>query len=208
MKEIVTAKEDDIEKIATCYLAAFPNTLSSALGLDYVKVMLRWYLSGDNTFLFYLEVNDRCVGFCGGMIRTPGTMGSASSMAQYSFNVAIKAFLKKPWLLFHPEVRAKYKFIFKNIFRRFAMKSTQKDIPPATDYSGLVVIGVDPSFQGKGYGSKLLKGFEQFTKQRKLKRMVLSVKSDNSQAIISYRKNNWVITKIAGQSTSMEKVIE
>lgn len=208
MEEIVIAKEGDIEKIATCYIAAFPNTLSSALGLDYVKVMLKWYLSGDSTFLFYLEVNDQCVGFCGGMIRTTGTMGSASSMAQYSFNAAIKAFFIKPWLIFHPEVRAKYKFIVKNILRRFMKESTKRDIIPASNYSGLVVIGVDPSFQGKGYGSKLLEGFEQFSRQRKLKRMVLSVKSDNAQAITSYRKNNWVVTKVAGQSTSMEKVIE
>lgn len=193
--------------MAVCHRAAFPGSLSTALGLNYVSVMLRWYLSSENTFLFYVENEGKCVGYCGGMVKTVWGVGSASSMAQYSFNAAIAGFFRKPWLIFHKEVRAKYPFILKNIFNRFFRKSKLKGEPMIVfePYTGLVIIGVDPSYQGKGYGTLLLQEFEKITRQRGLKKMVLSVLTDNVQAIKSYSKNGWKIAMVNGQSTSMEK---
>jgi len=210
MVEIKIANEKDIGRIAECHRATFPASLSSAIGHDYVSVMLHWYLSGENTFLFFAEENGKCVGYCGGMVKTVWGIGSASSMAQYSFNAAITGFLKKPWLVFHPEVRAKYTFIIKNIVNRFLRKKKLRGEPEVIfePYTGLVVIGVDPDFQGKGYGSILLQEFEKITRQRGLKRMLLSVHTDNAQAIASYTRNGWKITQVNGSSTSMEKLLD
>lgn len=207
MADIRTAKHEDLINIAKCHQKAFSGSLSSALGLEYVRKMLAWYLSTENTFLFCINESDQCVGYCGGMVKTIWGVGSASSMAQFSFNTAVKSFLVRPWLVFHKEIRAKFPFIFRNLINRFFRK--KKNLGDSTvvfePYVGLVVIGVNPSFQGKGYGSLMLQEFEKITRQRGLKRMVLSVRSENEQAIGSYLKNGWSITKVEGVSTSMEK---
>lgn len=210
MVVVKMAKPEDLKKIALCHQAAFPDSLSSALGLDYVSIMLQWYLSNDSTFLFFVEVGDKCVGYCGGMVKTVWGIGSASSMAQYSFNAAVLGFCKKPWLILHPEVRAKYRFLIKNVYNRFFSKQKLKGDPSIVfePYAGLVVIGVEPTYQGKGYGSLMLKEFEKITRQRGLKKMVLSVLTANVQAIGSYTRNGWMISKIDGRSVGMEKLLD
>jgi len=205
--QIITASTQNLSSIARCHRAAFPASLSSALGHDYVEKMLGWYLSSENTFLFCVNEGDQCVGYCGGMVKTIWGVGSASSMAQFSFNAAVKSFLLRPWLVFHKEIRAKFPFIVRNLVNRFIRK--KKNLGDATivfePYVGLVVIGVDPAYQGKGYGSLMLQEFEKIAKQRGLKKMILSVRSDNAQAINSYLKNGWVTTRNDGNATSMEK---
>lgn len=210
MVEVKSAEEADLEKIAACHCAAFPGSLSSAMGIDFAKVMLRWYLANDNTFLFFIEENQKCLGYCGGMVKTVWGVGSASSMAQYSFNAAVTGFIKRPWLISHPEVRAKFSFITKNIINRFIRKKKLVGEPGVMfePYAGLVVIGVDPRFQGKGFGSLLLLEFERLSVLRGLNKMVLSVRSDNTQAITSYTRNGWHITQVNGLSTSMEKRLD
>lgn len=207
--QITAASISNLAPIARCHRAAFPASLSSALGHNYVEKMLGWYLSSENTFLFSVNEGDQCVGYCGGMVKTIWGVGSASSMAQYSFNAAVKSFLVRPWLVFHKEIGAKLPFIVRNLINRFFKK--KQNLGDSTvvfePYVGLVVIGVDPNYQGKGYGSLMLQEFEKMTIQRGLKKMVLSVRSDNAQAIGSYLKNGWLVTKINGGSTSMEKLL-
>lgn len=208
MAEIRIARQEDIERIALCHRNAFPRSLSSALGLEYIQNMLNWYLSSDTTFLFFFEEDNMCVGYCGGMIKKVWGVGSASSMAQFSFNAALKGFLLRPWLTFHPEVWVKFSFIVKNITNRFINKKKLIGEPNVVfePYAGLVVIGVDPAYQKKGYGSLMLQHFEQLTIKRGIRKMVLSVRSDNNQAIASYVRNGWVVSEVNGKSTSMEKL--
>jgi ribosomal protein S18 acetylase RimI-like enzyme len=210
MDQINVATKDDLQKIAHCHCAAFPDSLATGLGLKYVELMLGWYVSSKNTFLIFIENKGQCVGYCGGMLKTIWGVGSASSMAQYSFNAAVFSFIKRPWLIFHPELRTKYLFIARNVINRFFRKTKLKGEPTVAfePYVGLVVIGVDPSFQGKGYGSLLLKEFEDQTRQRELKKIVLSVLTKNHQAIKSYLRNGWVVSKVDGKSTSMEKLLK
>lgn len=209
MVEVKFAKEEDIRRIAFCHQVAFPNALSSSLGIEYVSTMLRWYLSSESTFLLHIEDEGRCLGYCGGMVKTVWGVGSASSMAQYSFNAALKGLCRKPWLVFHPELRIKYKFLISNVYNRFFRKQKLKGDPSIKfePYTGLVVIGVDPRYQGKGYGSMLLEEFEKITRQKGFRKMVLSVLTSNTQAITSYTRNGWIISKVDVKSTNMEKVL-
>ncbi len=211
MTEIKTAITEDLEKIAACHGAAFPASLSSALGRAYVKKMLGWYLSSDSTFLFYMESEGQCLGYCGAMIRKTAGVGSASSMAQFSFDQALRSFGVRPWLVLHAELRAKYLFIGRNLWTRLKrlvnhnQKNTSTNSAIFEPYVALVVIGVKADEHGKGYGSLLLQEFERRTVERGYTKMLLSVLTDNSKAIKSYQRNGWMITKVNGKSTSMEK---
>ncbi|HOX83487.1 MAG TPA: GNAT family N-acetyltransferase [Chryseolinea sp.] len=211
MTEIKSAKTEDLEKIAACHVAAFPASLSSALGQKYVMKMLGWYLSSENTFLFYIESEGQCLGYCGVMIKKTWGVGSASSMAQFSFDQALRSFIVRPWLVLHAELRAKYVFIGRNLWTRLKrlvnrnQKNTSTNSTIFEPYVALVVIGVKPDEHGKGYGSLLLQEFEKRTVELGYTKMLLSVLTDNSKAIKSYKRNGWVITLVNGKSTSMEK---
>lgn len=210
--KLLTATQQDLKRLAQCHRVAFPNALSSAMGQKYVEKMLEWYLVDKRAFLFALEEDAQIVGYCGGL-KFDGTakVGSASSMIQYSYNLAVKTFLTRPWLFLHPEFLSKYRLAGRNVFRRikkvFGLEG--KVVPTETNlpepHTGLIVIGVHPNVLGKGYGSMLLQEFERITISLGFHKMMLTVRTDNKQAIKSYVRNGWITTRVEGNSTTMEK---
>ncbi|MBX2926513.1 MAG: GNAT family N-acetyltransferase [Saprospiraceae bacterium] len=200
--------------IARCHRAAFPAALASALGHRYVAHMLSWYLASDKTFLFHIEDEQgEVAGYCGGVI-SDGTLptGSASGMAQHSFKAAIWAFLTHPWVLLHPEVRAKWPLLRNNLLMKLGLRPkvhstpAQRSARAQDPQAGLVVIGVDPAYQGKGYGSALLREFERrATEDYGMSKLQLTVRADNAQAIRAYERNGWVRGEQRGGSVSMLK---
>jgi GNAT superfamily N-acetyltransferase len=72
---------------------------------------------------------------------------------------------------------------------------------------GLVVIGVDPKYHGKGVGSLLLQEFERLAKLDGVQKITLSVKPENLKAIKSYTKNGWLPADKNVDSLSMYKEI-
>ena len=209
----------DLPSIVKCHKTVFPDALSTAMGSNYVRKMLEWYIAAPQSFLFFIENKGECIGYCGGMVREPHSEGSASSMVQYSFWAAVGALLSQPALLLHPEVRTKYSFILKNVKNRILRKvvptrqgpepSPEKDlvpISPVDPYAGLVVIGVQPLWQSKGYGTLLMDQFDSVVRQRGVRRAVLSVRSGNTKAIRSYVQNRWTVKTIYDSHTVMEKL--
>lgn len=213
---IISTKHIHLPALARCHRAAFPHSLATALGQPYVAHMLSWYLSSDKTFIFHIEdEKGNCVGYCGGII-SDGTLGtgSASGMAQYTFKQAVWAFLTHPWVLFHPEVRAKWPLLWKNILMKLGLRKRvhftpeQKAKMAREPQVGLVVIGVDPAYQGKGYGSILLKEFERrAVEEYGIRKLQLSVRADNAQAIRAYERNGWVRGEERNGSLRMVKVV-
>jgi ribosomal protein S18 acetylase RimI-like enzyme len=209
-----TTSESELLALAKCHRAAFPNSLASALGRRYCAQMLSWYLSSNKTFLFHIEDDSgKCAGYCGGMI-SDGTLGtgSASGMAQYSFYPALWAFITHPWVIFHAEVRNKWPLLRKNLAMRLGLRKKvhfnqeQKKQLAKDPQAGLVVIGVDPAYQGKGCGSILLKEFERRSlEDYGMKKLQLTVRTDNTQAILAYERNGWLKTSSDLVSTTMEK---
>jgi glycosyltransferase involved in cell wall biosynthesis/ribosomal protein S18 acetylase RimI-like enzyme len=209
---IKRASTTDLMAIAACHQKAFPKALSTAMGKTYLCKMLDWYLEDQRAFLFYLEQDGNCMGYCGGLKVDGAGFGSASSMIQHSFRQAIKAFLLRPWLFFHPEFLHKYKLAARNVISRGRKSFLKKPLPKPvqgktsfTPHIGLIVIGVDPALQGMGYGSRLLKQFELASRQLGFSRLSLTVKTNNVTAIRSYTCNGWITTQVQGNSTTMEK---
>jgi ribosomal protein S18 acetylase RimI-like enzyme len=181
------------------------------MGQAYVEKMLEWYLMDSKAFIFYLEEDGICVGYCGGLkFQGNARAGSATDMIQHSYGAAVRSFLKRPWLFFHPEFISKYPLVIKNVLRRFRSKKPlnrpAKEVLPAP-HTGLIVIGVDPNYRGKGYASQLLREFEVHSKSLGFDRMMLTVRSDNTQAISVYERNGWKQINRDGQTIEMEKRI-
>lgn len=214
MHSIINSQRSDLGKIAVCHKSAFPNSLSSKMGINYLKKMIEWYITDDTRLLFHIEDNGKCIGYCGGMVND-GTQatGSASGMIQFSFNDAIKAILVRPWLLFNKELSSKYSLVYKNIKMRLkkessAKKNDERKNSKTTEPSlGLVVIGVSEEYRGKGYGSVLLNEFEKRAMEKKFRIMHLTVRNDNLAAIKAYERNGWIRSKLEGHSLEMYKKI-
>lgn len=189
---------------------AFPKALSAAMGQRYVEKMLGWYLADTRAFIFTLEIDGRCVGYCGGLLADGVTrVGSASSMIQHSYREAVQTFLKKPWLLFHPEFRPKYGLALRNVMRRIQKKFRVKGKPTVSTgtepHTGLIVIGLLPEYQGRGFGSLMLLEFERISRERGFSLMTLTVRPENESAIRSYQRNGWQIVAREPSSLTLEK---
>jgi ribosomal protein S18 acetylase RimI-like enzyme len=197
----------DLPLIAQCHIAAFPNSVTSLFGVPFVAHMFEWYLSAPNKFLFWIEEDGKCIGYCGGFAMDGSdAYGSASGMTQFGFGAAVKIMIRKPWLFFHPEIRARYPFIITNVKRRLkkiiGIHEKPASPPPISNPStpsgitaGLVVIGVLPSLHKKGIGSILQQEFERIAQSKGATNMQLSVRIENSQAISSYQRNGWTIVE-------------
>jgi hypothetical protein len=199
------ATASDLRQIAKCHIAAFPQSVTSLFGIPFVAQMLQWYISAPNKFLYWMQHDGECIGYCGGLVLDGSdAYGSASGMTQFGFGVAVKVMLRKPWLFFHPEIRARYPFIFSNLKRKIGKlfgKSEQPIAPVKSSKTknelteGLVVIGVAPAYIGRGLGSKLQQEFERKAKELGATQMQLSVRVENDRAIRSYQSNGWKITE-------------
>jgi ribosomal protein S18 acetylase RimI-like enzyme len=198
--------------VAECHRLAFPTALTTRLGDRVTLRILSWYLASGKRFLFWVEDSGKCAGYAGGMIADGSQVhGSASGTIQHAFKEILLALLTRPRLWFHPELLSRYRLGLKNIYYRLTAydvtvkeRSTEGTYEP---YVGLVVIGVAPAYQGKGYGSLLLNEFEKRTRRLGFTRMRLSVLADNHQAIRAYERNGWTVVSRSGRSVSMEKVL-
>jgi ribosomal protein S18 acetylase RimI-like enzyme len=187
--------------LGICHMLSFPNSLPTRLGKRTVVDMLMWYLSAPNKFLFFIKEGDTVIGYCGGYLKDGSDQyGSGSGMTQFGFKSAVLALASKPWLLFHPEVVKKYGFILKNIARKTGLYKEQTTTASTNNSeelgsAGLVVIGVHPKWQGKGIGTILQQEFEAKARSMEARRLQLSVRKNNEQAIKSYQRNGYHIHK-------------
>lgn len=204
----------DLKSIAECHINAFPGSFSSKLGVRYVMKTLEWFLkSGDNKILIHIEEDNKVLGYCSGYIRKGESQGSSSSMVQYAFKQCIHSLAMRPWLLFNKEIINNFSFITKNVKYRLSKVKKEKEakfisiVESKKDVAGLVGIGVDPHYQGKGYGAALLQEFENWALKMGARELKLSVKSGNNRAIASYSKNGWNQSSPSGETIIMTKKI-
>jgi GNAT superfamily N-acetyltransferase len=213
MFQIINSAQKDLLGVAKCHAVCFNTSLSTKLGLSYIKKSFEWYLANQNCFLFHIVNNEGdVIGYCGGFIPQYAGQGSTSSILQYTMKEAVKGVALHPWLLFHKEIMAIYPLIFKNIKKKiFKKKELTKLAEPVSNFDkrvGLVVIGVHPAYRGSGVFAALMNEFEHKAQQANIYRLVLSVKKDNVRAISAYTKQGWFIAKEHIKMLEMAKYLK
>ena len=199
MFRLIQSTPLDLEKISECHEKCFANSFSTKAGTAYVKKTLEWFLVAKNRFLFHIECDNKVIGYCGGFKSAYPGDGSTSGMLQYAMKEAITGVMKKPYLLFHPELIKRYPLIFRNLFKKILSSKKPNSHPlqyhnsPSNSVIGLVVIGVHPDYRGKGYFELLMQHFEGECKKRNASKAALSVKASNTRAIAAYKKAGWQI---------------
>ena len=127
------ATKDDLKELAKVHSAAFPDSFTTKVGMDFVRKSLEWYLSDDKKFILCILDNNKPVGYCGCLMVDGNTeMGSTSATIQYAFKEAIKGIMMKPWLLFHPELSKNYKAKkadrFEGLWSNFVSSRSEKKV--------------------------------------------------------------------------------
>lgn len=211
MSCIITTTRD-LKNIVECHKSAFPNALSSKMGNTFISKMMEWYITSDRGILFHIEnKNKEIIGYCGGIItKQKGLHGAVTSISQYSFNTFLISYLIRPWLIFHPENIKKITYIQRNIIVKLGLNKPEEinKIEDFIPFMGLVVIGLRKDNQGKGIGGILLNEFENIAKNNnEIKKISLSVKLQNINAIKAYSKNGWKIGEQTKKTIQMFKFI-
>jgi ribosomal protein S18 acetylase RimI-like enzyme len=133
-------------------------------------------------------------------------------MIQFAFKEAVVGFLKRPWLLFHPEVRGHWPLMLRNMARKLGWRPQHPAVveqPKSTPAPsmGLVVIGVAPEARNQGVGQVLLAEFERRARQHGAEQAHLSVKKSNPQAHRAYEKAGWVRLREDGVNYVFTKLL-
>jgi ribosomal protein S18 acetylase RimI-like enzyme len=196
-----------IRDVAICHQKCFPDSFSSKLRNSYLTKTLEWFLATENRFLFHIESQNHIIGYCGGFRSSFPGDGSTSGMLQYAMKEAIQGLIKKPHLLFHPDLMKRYPLIIRNICRRIF--NSKKNVSANINYNeskiGLVVIGVHPDYRGAGVFELLMKNFEEESRKRGAAKITLSVKASNARAIAAYKKSGWQIASHTKKDMDMFK---
>lgn len=202
----------DLNAIAECHSACFDKSLQVKLGESYVAKSFEWFLNADNRFLHHIYDDKKIIAYCGGFISKYVGDGSSSGMMQHAMKQGIANMIRKPWLLFHPELMKFYPFILKNLYKKL-FKRPGNDLKNVVYKSGseqkvgLVVIGVHPAYRGKGIFEELIKNFECEAQKRNINKLSLSVKANNDRAVNAYKKTGWIINKETKKSFEMIKML-
>src|SRR5437764_11289424 len=111
MYRLQQTQSSQIRDVAICHQHCFPDSFSSKLGLTYSYKTFEWFLVAENRFLFHIEWQNRVIGYYGGFKSSFPGDGSTSGMLQYAMKEAVQRLIKKPWLLFHPDLIKRYPLI-------------------------------------------------------------------------------------------------
>ena len=213
MAECRLSRSEDLPELAKCHLRAFSFALSSKLGRRFTEKMLEWYVVAARGVLLHVEKGGQVIGYCGGIrIHEPGMPGAFTSISQHAFWGFVLAYVRRPWLLLHPENIGRRAGIFRNILIRIGLRKASSRLPPGAHDQfcakwGLVVIGVHPDYQHQGYGSVLLREFERLARADGVRLVQLTVKTTNVNAISIYEKNGWFVSERLKASLQMQKKI-
>jgi ribosomal protein S18 acetylase RimI-like enzyme len=202
-----------LNDLAHCHAACFPDSLSVQLGTAYIAKTFEWFLVNEHRFLFHIKNGETIIGYCGGFITQYAGDGSTSGMMQFAMTEAIKGVIKRPWLLLHREVIPFYPLIGKNLWKKIISSAKTPKPSPATangftSSAGLVVIGILPEHRGKGVFEMLMQQFDKEVHLHHTSRAHLSVKNENARAIQAYTKAGWQTAKTNEHTIEMHKYVE
>lgn len=182
-------KSDDrkyLSQIINCHKLVFPKSLQNAFGDEYLRKTFYWYLQNStHRKIIIYEKNEKVVGFL-----TMKSTSDPDSFITYIYRTILKSFFLRPYLFFNIELLGSIFFHLKNKKNHNNMHKTALE---------LVSIGVLPQHAGIGIGKKLLKEFEKYAKENKIRKLKLSVLNSNEDGISFYLSNQWIKKPISSK---------
>lgn len=174
----------DMDGMAKCHVASFPEQFMTKMGVVWLRGLYRYFIQHQKG-ISTVAVSD--AGEILGLV-----VGGGNCIRNEFLHEAL---FKYPHLLL-------WKFLTCSIVRkkltlelltklRFKNKNTTSNSQlDESDCGVLLSIGVCPDWRGKGIADKLLESFSN-TAKKQYDKLRLTVHTDNLRAIAFYRKSNW-----------------
>lgn len=180
---------EQMQSVAIVHRAAFPDSALSTLGTEAVRRYYEWQLVGPHDSVALGAFVDGELGaFCvGGIFRA-----KMSGYLRKNRGFLLVQLARHPWLL----ARAGFRERLVAGLRIVKLLPPPKNGVPLYQDSdptsfGILSIAVHPRHQGLGLGRRLMSEAEAIARERGFRKMNLSVKVSNDQAIRFYEGLNW-----------------
>ena len=182
---------DDLSSVSEVHLRAFKGRALSTLGKEAVRRYYEWQLLGPHQSICLGAFNDNnLAGFCFGGVFRSATSGFLRKNKWY---LTLRV-ITHPWLIASPIFRERLELglrILRNNPKEHKVTSINKSEMAQIQSFGILAIGVDPRYQGFGYGKKLMMEEEKNAIEQGFQRMQLSVDKNNYHAIGFYESLGW-----------------
>lgn len=180
----------DLPAIVAVHCAAFPHTLLTAFGEKCVAEFYRWHLEGEHAVATIgVEREGVLVGFCVLLWRS-----DLSGFFRKALSAIAWKLLRTPSLVLRPEFGSRVR-------GSLGLGRRRGGAPVPATSMRILSIAVSPSFQGKGYGQRLLEAASEIARDKDATTLGLSVHLDNRRALRSYQRNGWERVLIEGVFT-------
>ncbi len=173
-------KPDEIHKIVSIHISAFPNFFLTNLGSDVLFQFYTYLLKDKDTFSYNVKKDNNILGFAVANTNVKGLYKRIFICGFFDFlSPLIISFIKKPSLL-------------KKMIISFI--STQKRNNSNNILASLLSICVNPHFAGNGLGNMLISSIESDFRKSNVKSYFLTTDSDNNELTNRfYLKNDFLL---------------
>jgi ribosomal protein S18 acetylase RimI-like enzyme len=170
----------EIPSAVRIHQAAFDSFFLTFLGADFLELLYHFYTTGRTEVALAGELGGRIIGT---VIGTTQPLGFYARLAKYHFvpfaYACVRPLIQRP-----------------RIFPRLVRALLYRGDAPRFSASGalLASICVDPAFQGRGLGRKLLAAFESEMWKRRAEFVYLITDRENNHATVSfYERLGWTV---------------
>jgi ribosomal protein S18 acetylase RimI-like enzyme len=181
-------KLEDVRQVAQVHNESFPASRSTKLGLPFLRKMYTWYLFNQPKLAFVAVLGQDVVGFVTG---TYG-WGGGRQRFRYTFWQIFWGFVRRPALLFSPEMFEQSLSLVKGLFSQRKAQAVVIE-----DKNGVKVtldsIAVSPQARGQNLGVRLIESFENSARQLGGGYLALGVEYDNPAARRLYENCGWQV---------------
>jgi ribosomal protein S18 acetylase RimI-like enzyme len=169
---------EDIDRAVAIHEAAFPDYFLTFLGRDFLKLLYRFYIRGDEEIALAGLYQNHVVG----------TLLGTTQPQKFYRRLATRYFFRFAWAALKPFIQKPA--ILPRLLRALTYRG---DHPPVeADGALLASICVDTGLQNQGVGKYLVAAFEREIFQRGVKfGYLITDRVNNDKTLTFYKKNGW-----------------
>ena len=184
---------DDVKEAVNLHIECFPNNFLSHLGPNFLSIFYLEFVKKEGNYGLIVHNNGKIIG---------SLLGTSSSYNEFYLEFYKKIFWKLSFLVFSQilidkhlrrNIWSKKEHFYracKSIFKK--NKKVENDRRSVdSQIANLQSIYIDPQFRGSGGAKLLIDSFCNNLYLDGVKKVVLSVESNNKRAISFYKKCGW-----------------
>lgn len=171
LKYLKKLSSDQVEQISNLHFKILNESFINEFGLDFVRLCYKSISNYNDHIIIILEENKKIYGFL--VAASNGELFNQKIISRNFFKFLrhiLRVILKKPILIL---------WLLTGLPLPFKITSIRSE---------LKFIAIDPSFQGKGWGSKMVKYLNKMFKQRAVLRFKVGTKVKNELSNKFYKK--------------------